>query len=121
MIKVNFIGRLGNNMIQYSIAKFIADKKNEKLCYSTVGNTSVDLMFQLFPKTNIENFYEDNGENMKIIGYGSLENQIQNFNIKKLKKKKGNICLNGFFKKKEFFFLIIMKLLKNILNIILRA
>jgi hypothetical protein len=104
MIKVNFIGRLGNNMIQYSIAKFIADKKNEKLCYSVIGNNSAHLMFQIFPKTNIENFYEDIDKNVKIIGYDNLKNQIQNFNIQELLEYKGDICLNGFFQKKEFFF-----------------
>jgi len=104
MIKVNFIGRLGNNMIQYSIAKFISDKKNEKLCYTKIGNTSTDVMFNIFPKTIINNDNNFTNHNTRIFGYDSLDNQIQNFNINELLEYDGDICLNGFFQKKDFFF-----------------
>ena len=91
MIKVNFIGRLGNNMIQYSIAKFISDIKKQKLCYSITGNTSCDLMFNIFPKTQIQNNESFTNNNTKIFGYDSTDNQIKNFNMQDLLDHDGDI------------------------------
>jgi len=106
MIKVNYIGRLGNNMIQYSLARFLAESKNYKLDtnLTTTGETGVNFMFNLFPSTTISINGDENTSNILKIGYDSKHNYIQHYNLDELLKWDGGIHLNGFFQKHNFMF-----------------
>jgi len=99
MIKLNFIGRLGNNMIQYSLARLLAERKGYSMKYDLVGNTGVDSMFNIFPTTAQAIVGDSIHTNELQVGYGSINNNIQHYDIEQLEHHKGKISLTGFFQK----------------------
>jgi len=103
MIKVSFIGRLGNNMIQYSLARFLAETKGYSMEYGTIGGTGVHHMFSVFPSTVETIVGESIYSNELIVGYGSKDNYIQHYDLQQLQEHVGKITLTGFFQKHEFF------------------
>jgi len=104
MIKLNFIGRLGNNMIQYAIARFLCEKKAYQLTYENIGHTSSSQMFDLFPRTRDNILGKSLLHNKLIIGYDDINNHIQECDINLLLNHNGCIELKGFFQKYNLFF-----------------
>lgn len=104
MIKINFIGRLGNNMIQYSLGRYIAENKGYELNYSEIGNTSTKEMFSLFKETNRHISGKNVTENILTLGYNNLDNNIHKYDIELLLNHIGGIELKGFFQKYDLFF-----------------
>lgn len=104
MIKVNFIGRLGNNMIQYSLARYIAENKGYELSYNEIGSTSAREMFSLFKETNRHISGQKIIENTLTIGYDSVDNNVQKYDIDSILNHNGGIEMKGFFQKYNLFF-----------------
>jgi len=104
MIKVNFIGRLGNNMIQYTIARFLCENKGYDLTCENIGHTSSSQMFDLFPKTKDNIVGKSFLHNRLIVGYDGVNNHIQEYDINLLLNHNGYIELKGFFQKHDLFF-----------------
>lgn len=97
MVKVNFIGRIGNNMIQYALGRFIAEKKEYELCFEHPEHTSPQDMFQMFPLTSTPILGKKLNNNPLVI-------ENQEYNLNQLINHSGSIELKGFFQKHKLFF-----------------
>jgi hypothetical protein len=103
MVHVSFIGRLGNNLIQYSLARFLAESKGYRLTYDEIGQTGVNSMFELFPNTRVDIRGREVLQNSLVVGYDDIENRIQMYDLDKLLLHDGLIHLRGFFQKHKLF------------------
>ena len=89
MIIVDFIGRLGNNIFQYVLAKIISDKLNFSL---RINNNQYPTIFNNIEK---ENYYFPTFKNDNTILI-NLEEILND-------KTPRYICLNGFFQRYEYY------------------
>lgn len=99
MVHVSFIGRLGNNLIQYSLARFLAEQKGYELLYDTIGHTNAKEMFSLFPNTRTHIQGVNTLNNPITVGYDGLLDEVQCYDINTLLSHDGCISLKGFFQK----------------------
>jgi hypothetical protein len=111
MITVNYMGRMGNNMFQYSLARFLAEKKGYKLnpdyhtswCGENARHTTgVDNLFSLFPNTRQEIDGIVKTDNLLHIGFGN--NSLFHFDIEQLLQHDGAIYIDGWFQRQQFYF-----------------
>lgn len=86
MIQINYMGRLGNNIFQYCVAKLLSEKFNQKIVTTKPDfpfKNDLDIEPKYYQKTisvNDDNFLE----------------------IFKLKNIEANLYINGFFQNKSF-------------------
>jgi len=99
MIRINYEGRLGNNLFQYSVARILSENLNQKII-----TEKPDFPFDNFNGLD-ENDYKEN----------IIVNDNNFLEILKIKNIEANLILNGYFQNK-FFVLEYKKKIKDIIE-----